>query len=89
MRNPFNASELLMLIATTNLEPIVGEPIIVAGLVGHPDVGVAGGAATQTSPTICPWAGLGIIIGAIVAPRSIIPRITRNWRREVRRLSLK
>ena len=89
MRNPFNASEPSMLIATTTLEPIVGEPIIVAGLEGHPDVLVMGGAATQTMPTISPWAELGIIIGAIVAPSSIIPRIARSLRREMRRLSLK
>jgi hypothetical protein len=78
-----------MLMATTNLEPIVGEPIIVAGLEGHPDVGVAGGAATQTVPTICPWAVPGTIMGAIVAPSSINPRIARNLRREMRLLSLK
>jgi hypothetical protein len=70
--------------ATTNLEPIVGEPIIVAGLEGHPDVLVTGGAATQTVPTGCPWAGLGVIIGAMITPRSINPRIARNRKTEVR-----
>jgi len=75
--------------ATTNLEPIVGEPIIVAGLEGQPEVLVTGGAATQTVPTSCPWAGPGITMGAIVAPSSIIPRIARNLKREMRRLSLK
>ena len=78
-----------MLMATTNLEPIVGEPIIVAGLEGHPEVLVMGGAATQTMPTICAWAWLGIIMGAIVEPSSIIPRTARNLNREMRRLSLK
>jgi hypothetical protein len=78
-----------MLMATTNLEPIVGEPMIVAGLEGHPDVLVIGRAATHTMPTICPWAGLGIIMGAILAPSSINPRIARNLRREMRSLSLK
>jgi hypothetical protein len=44
-----------MLMATTTLEPIVADPIIEAGLEGHPDVEVMGGAATHTMPTIpCP-----------------------------------
>jgi hypothetical protein len=89
IRNPFNASELSMLIATRTVEPIVWEPIIVAGLEGHPDKLVTGGAATQTVPTSCPWAGLGIMMGAIVAPSIINPRIARNLNREMRRLSLK
>jgi hypothetical protein len=75
--------------ATTNLEPIAGEPMIVAGLEGHPDPIVTGGAATQTVPTSCPWAEPGIITGAIVALSTITARIAKRRRREVWRLSLK
>jgi hypothetical protein len=51
MRNPFRASEVSILIPTTTLVP-TAPPAMLTGLVGHPEVLVIGGAATQTTPTI-------------------------------------